>query len=454
MAERTIAAVATPLGEGSVGVIRISGSEAFGVADNVFKSVSGKKIKDIAGYTALFGEVYSDDGRIDEAVALKFVAPKSYTGENVVEISVHGGTLMVKEVLRAVLKGGAVLAAPGEFTKRAFLNGKIDLVKAESVMGLIKARSMSELKISSSVHAGSTSKQLDAIEKNIVSAAASIAAYCDYPEEDLGEINTDTFIKELSAVASSLEKMLNEYDAGKILREGIETVIIGRPNVGKSTLMNLLSGRERSIVTDIAGTTRDIIEDTVMLGDVPLRLADTAGIRDSNDEVEKVGVDLARQRLSSSQLVLAVFDASGKPSRKDKELLDECKDKPLIVILNKCDKQGANFDEAFAKGTEVVRMSAKTGEGINALKDAVARVTLTEQLSPDSAILVSERQRSLAERALYSVNEALSCIKSGVTPDAVGVCVDDALTSLYELTGKRVTETVTQEIFSRFCVGK
>ncbi len=453
MSERTIAAVATPLGEGSVGVIRISGNEAFKVADNVFKSVSGKKIEEIPGYTALFGEVYSDGGRIDEAVALKFVAPKSYTGEDVVEISVHGGTLMVKETLRAVLKGGAVLAAPGEFTKRAFLNGKMDLVKAESVMGLIRARSMSELKISSSVHAGSTSKQLDAIEKNIVSAAASIAAYCDYPEEDLGEINTDTFIKELGSVAAALEKMLNEYDAGKILREGIETVIIGRPNVGKSTLMNLLSGSVRSIVTDIAGTTRDVIEDTVMLGDVPLRLADTAGIRDSEDEVEKVGVDLARQRLSSSQLVLAVFDASSKPSRKDKELLEECEGKPLIVILNKCDKDCA-FDEDFAKGTEVVRMSAKTGEGIDALKDAVARVTFTEQLSPDSAILVSERQRSLAERALYSVNEALLGIKSGVTPDAVGVCVDEALNSLYELTGKRVTETVTREIFSRFCVGK
>ena len=210
MDNRTIAAIATPLGEGSVGVIRISGEDAFNIADKVFKSVSGKKLNDIAGYTALFGEIYSDDTRIDESVALKFVAPKSYTGENVVELSVHGGTLMVKEALRAVLKGGAILAAPGEFTKRAFLNGKMDLVKAESVMGLIKARSLSELKISSSVHAGSTSKQLDAIEKNIVSAAASIAAYCDYPEEDIGDIDNELFVRELSAVSLSLKKMLNE----------------------------------------------------------------------------------------------------------------------------------------------------------------------------------------------------------------------------------------------------
>ncbi|MBE6729360.1 MAG: tRNA uridine-5-carboxymethylaminomethyl(34) synthesis GTPase MnmE [Ruminococcaceae bacterium] len=453
MSERTIAAIATPLGEASIGVIRISGEDAFIIADKIFKGVSGKKIAEIDGYTALFGEVQNDDGRIDEAVALKFVSPKSYTGENVVEISVHGGTLMVKETLRAVLKSGAVLAAPGEFTKRAFLNGKLDLVKAESVMGLIKARSLSELKISRSVHGGATSKQLEAIEKNIVSAAASIAAYCDYPEEDLGEINEDTFIKELTAVSNSLKKMLNEYDAGKILREGIETVIIGRPNVGKSTLMNLLSGQTRSIVTDVAGTTRDIIEDTVMLGDVPLNLADTAGIRESADVVEKVGVDLARQKLSNSQLVLAVFDASDKPSRKDIELLEECKDKPLIVILNKCDKN-CKYTEAFSKDIETVKMSAKSGEGIEALRDAVARVTRTEQLSPDSAILVSERQRQLAENALVSIDEAIYGIKSGVTPDAVGVCVDQALNSLYELTGKRVTETVTEEIFSKFCVGK
>lgn len=453
MDNRTIAAIATPLGEGSVGVIRISGEDAFNIADKVFKSVSGKKLNDIAGYTALFGEIYSDDTRIDESVALKFVAPKSYTGENVVELSVHGGTLMVKEALRAVLKGGAILAAPGEFTKRAFLNGKMDLVKAESVMGLIKARSLSELKISSSVHAGSTSKQLDAIEKNIVSAAASIAAYCDYPEEDIGDIDNELFVRELSAVSLSLKKMLNEYDAGKILREGIETVIVGRPNVGKSTLMNLISGHIKSIVTDKEGTTRDVIEDTVMLGDVPLILADTAGIRDSDDEVEKVGVDMARQRISSSQLIFAVFDASKKLDHKDIKLLDECRGKPLIVILNKCDKECV-FDCDFDEGTEIVRMSAKTGEGIEALRDAVARVTLTEQLSPDSAILVSERQRNLAERALYSVNEALYAIKSSVTPDAVGVLVDEALNSLYELTGKRVTETVTEEIFSRFCVGK
>lgn len=453
MAERTIAAIATPLGEGSIGVVRISGKEATQVADRVFVSASGKKIASLSGYQALFGEVCKGDKRIDEAVALKFASPKSYTGEDVVELSVHGGTLMVKEVLRAVLDAGAVLAQPGEFTKRAFLNGKMDLVKAESVMSLISASTDSELRIARSVHAGGVAKQLDFVESKLVSAAASIAAYCDYPEEDLGDLNEKVFTEELTRVKEALNKMLNEYDVGRVLREGIETVIVGRPNVGKSTLMNLLTGVQRSIVTDIAGTTRDVIEDTVMLGEIPLRLADTAGIRESRDTVESVGVDLAKQRLKDSQLVFAVFDASKETEDEDRKLLLECKDKCFIVVLNKCDK-GHKFDEDFAKGMESVRLSAKTGDGLDALRSAVARVTKAESLSPDSAVLISERQRDLARRAFIAVGDALDAMNGGVTADAVGVLVDDAIAALYELTGKRVSDSVTDEIFKKFCVGK
>lgn len=453
MAERTIAAIATPLGEGSIGVVRISGSSAAEIADRVFLSKSGKSIASLSGYQALFGEVHKGEKRIDEAVALKFSAPKSYTGEEVVELSVHGGTLMVKEVLRAVLDAGAVLALPGEFTKRAFLNGKMDLVKAESVMSLISASNDSELRIARSVHAGGVAKQLKEVEKKLVSSAASIAAYCDYPEEDLGELNEEVFTRELLRVKSALDKMLKEYDVGRVLREGIETVIVGRPNVGKSTLMNLLTGVQRSIVTDIAGTTRDVIEDTVMLGEIPLRIADTAGIRESCDTVEAVGVDLARQRLNSSQLIFAVFDASRPADEEDKRLLLECKDKCCIVVLNQCDK-GCNFDDSFAADMERVYISAKTGDGLDALCAAVARVTKAESLSPDSAVLISERQRDLARRAFLAVDEALCAIQSGITPDAVGVLVDEALSALYELTGKRVSESVTDEIFRKFCVGK
>ncbi len=453
MAERTIAAIATPLGEGSIGIVRISGSQAFAVADRVFFSFSGKSVSSLGGYSALFGEIRRGDVRIDEAVALCFRSPKSYTGEDVVELSIHGGTLMVKEVLRTVLDAGAALAAPGEFTKRAFVNGKIDLIKAESVMGLISASNQSELRIARSVHAGGITEQLSVIEENLVSAAASIAAYCDYPEEDIGEIDHKTFIKELTAVKNALKKMLDEYDVGRILREGIETAIIGRPNAGKSTLMNLLTGTKRSIVTSIAGTTRDVIEDTVMLGEIPLRLADTAGIRESSDEIEAQGVALARQRMNDSQLILAVFDVSHPVTEEDRLLLEECKDKNCVVIFNQIDK-GVLFEEGFAKGYETVRMSAKNGDGKEALAAAVARVTGAEQLSPDSAVLISERQRDLARRAYTAVTEALQALMAGITPDAVGVLVDEALTALYEMTGKRVTDTVTEEIFKKFCVGK
>ena len=453
MAERTIAAISTPLGEGGIGIVRISGNEATIIADKVFVSATGKKISELSGYSALFGEIRKDGNRIDEAVALKFSAPKSYTGEDVVELSVHGGTLMVREVLRTVLEAGAFLAQPGEFTKRAFLNGKMDLIKAESVMSLISASNDSELRIARSVHAGGVEKQLTFVENKLVSAAASIAAYCDYPEEDLGELDQRVFTEELTKVKEALEKMLNEYDAGRVLREGIETVIVGRPNVGKSTLMNLLSGVQRSIVTDVAGTTRDVIEDTVMLRDIPLRLADTAGIRESSDSVEAVGVNLARQRLKDSQLVFAVFDASRPADEDDRKLLFECEGKNCIVILNKCDK-GYKFDEDFAKGLEIVRLSAKLGDGLDALYSAVSRVTKAETLSPDSAVLISERQRDLARRAFLAVSEGLDAMHSGVTPDAVGVLVDEAIAALYELTGKRVTDAVTDEIFRKFCVGK
>lgn len=453
MSETTIAAIATSAFSGGIGIVRISGKEAALIADKVFFSLSGKKVSSLKGYTALFGEIRHEGRRIDEAVALRFVAPKSYTGEDVVELSVHGGKLVLKEVLRAVLENGAVMADAGEFTKRAFLNGKMDLIKAESVMALIGAESLTQLRFASSVHSGSTGKTLSAIEKNLVSAAASIAAYCDYPEEDIGEIDENTFKRELSAVENSLSKMISEYEAGRILREGVNTVIVGSPNVGKSTLMNLIAGATKSIVTDVAGTTRDVIEDYVMLGEVPLLLADTAGIRESDDIVESAGVALAKERLSCAQLVLAVFDASKKPTNEDYMLLEQCKDKPTIVILNKGDK-GYNFDDDFAKGMEKVNISAINGDGYDALVSAVARVTLTEQLNPDSALLLSERQRDLAFRARENVREALEALVGGVTPDCIGVLVDSALSALYEMTGERATDTVTEEIFSKFCVGK
>ena len=452
-ASRKIAAISTPLGEGSVGVIRISGEDAFVIADKAFKSFSGKKIADIAGYTALYGEITDGTDKIDNAVALKFVAPKSYTGENVVELSVHGGRYVVKRVLRTVLSFGAKAAAPGEFTKRAFLNGKLDLAQAEAVMGVISAQSDSELKITLSALSGKVSNVINEIKASLLSVAASVAFFNDNPDEEIPELSTDNFGASLLSVSDALSRLIADYDSGRVLREGVDTVILGKPNVGKSTLMNLLSKRERSIVTDVAGTTRDIIEDTVLVGDITLRLSDTAGIHKTEDEVENVGIRLAREKSSSAQLVLAVFDISRPLDNDDIELIESVRDKNTIAVLNKSDS-AIDFDIDNFKGMPTVIVSAKSGTGEKELAQKIAEVTGAARISADSAVLGSERQRDCALRAKSAVGQALEALNSGITVDAVGVLIDEALAELYTLTGERVTNAVADEVFERFCVGK
>lgn len=453
MEQRTIAAIATPLGEGGIATVRISGKDAPQVADKIFKSVSGKKVGSLDGYKALYGSVYSGEKIIDNAVVLNFKAPKSYTGENVVEISVHGGRIVIKNVLRAALDAGAFLAEPGEFTKRAFLNGKLDLVEAEAVMGIISAHSKAELDLSFSSLSGKVSSQINNIKEKLVEAAASIAFFADYPDEELPELNNQNFYKMLTSAHQSLNDMLSNFDAGKILREGVDTAIVGKPNVGKSTLMNLLSHKNRSIVTEIAGTTRDIIEDTVMVGDIMLNLADTAGIHKTDDVVESVGVKLAEEKKNTAQLILAVFDLSRPLDDDDLDLLNSIKGKNAIVVLNKTDISG-NVPQGVFDGFKTVLVSAKNGLGEQELVKAIAEITKVSSINPDSAVLGSERQRGCALRARDAISAAINALESGTTIDAVGVCIDDALAALYELTGERATNTVTNEIFKRFCVGK
>lgn len=453
MSKSTIAAVSTPLGEGSVGVIRISGDDAFIVADKVFSAFSGKKIADIAGYTALYGEIIDKGEKIDNAVALKFIAPKSYTGENVVELSVHGGRYVVKRVLRAVLSSGAKAAAPGEFTKRAFFNGKLDLAQSEAVMGVISAQSESELKITLSALSGKVSSAIGEIKKALLSLAASVAFFNDNPDEELPELSVDNFSAALNNISASLSRLIADYDSGRVLREGVDTVILGKPNVGKSTLMNLLSRRERSIVTDIAGTTRDIIEDTVMVGDIMLRLSDTAGIHKTEDAVESVGIRLAKEKGDAAQLILAVFDLSRPLDNDDIELIESVRNRNVIAVLNKSDI-AEKTDLSVFSGLPTVTVSAKNGTGDTELAKKIAEITGAARLSADSAVLGSERQRDCAFRAKKAVDEAFGALLSGLTIDAVGVLIDDALAELYALTGERVTNTVADEVFERFCVGK
>lgn len=451
----TIAAICTAQGMGGLGVIRISGDKAVEIADKVFVAVSTKKLSQYKGYSCAFGEVFYNGEKLDQCVATVFVAPFSYTGENVVELSCHGGNVVLKQVLRAVLDSGAVMAAPGEFTKRAFLNGKMDLTQAEAVMDLISAKSKAALKSALSVHQGALSKQILSLKNELVTVASHLCAWADYPEDDIPQVEYNELLNSLNIAKDKLDLLLKNYDRGKVLREGIDTVIVGKPNVGKSTLMNLITGYDKSIVTDIAGTTRDIVEDTAVVRGITLNLADTAGIRQATDVIEQIGVDKAKEKIATSQLIIAVFDASKKLSDDDLQLLSNIKDNPCIAVINKDDLNIQIDTEKISQVTDnIVYMSAKNTTGFSEFEQAVVKVANLENFDESSAVLSNERQRNLAYLSYNELTGAISALEMGMTYDAVTVALEDAIAYLCELTGQRVTETVVDNVFHNFCVGK
>ena len=453
MKEDTIAAISTPSGEGGIGVIRISGSKAIEIADSIFKGFSGKKIAEISGYTALYGGIYNDETKIDEAVALLFRAPKSYTGEDVVELSLHGGNYVLKETLRTIFNLGARPADGGEFTRRAFSNGKLDLIEAEAVMGIISANGLKAQRSALSLLGGAASNKINIIRDNLLTAAAGLAVYSDYPDDELPEFSPETLNSALEKAQIQLNELLRSYDAGKILREGVDTVIAGKPNVGKSTLMNLLAGCRRSIVTSVAGTTRDVVEDSVMLGDILLHLSDTAGLRDTNDEVEKIGVEISKERIESAGLIIAVFDGSVPYDNQDLELVELCKGRPSVAVVNKSDLD-QKFDTSVLEGIPFVVISAENNDSIDALQEVISQVCGLNKLDGNDIVLGSERQRNCCVSASRYIEEALNLLSNGYTLDTVGVCIDDAMNELLSLTGERATNAVIDEVFRKFCVGK
>lgn len=453
--DTTIAAICTAQGEGGIGIIRISGDDSLRIADKVFKNINNKKVADMKGYTAAFGKVCNNGEEIDEAVVLVYRAPHSYTGENVVEISCHGGIFITKQVLRAVLDNGAVPAQAGEFTKRAFLNGKIDLTEAESVIDIISAKSRSAARAALCVKDGALRRKIDKIKEDLLSQAAHLSAWADYPEEDIAEVSDDELFKTFNNAIIILQGLLDTYDSGQAVKQGIDTVIAGRPNVGKSTLMNLLTGCEKSIVTDIPGTTRDVVEDTVVLGDVILRLSDTAGLRDTEDRVEQIGVDRAKKRLEQCGLLLAVFDNNQILNDDDYELIKNAKNATTIAIINKIDlEQKLDTDFINDNFENVVYISAKSGECREELTKAVEKIAGTANLNPSEGILSNERQRLAVANALSSVVEAKSALDAGLTYDAVTVSLEDAISNLLELTGESTSDEVIDRVFHNFCVGK
>lgn len=451
----TIAALSTPLAPGGIGVIRISGDSAIEIADKVIKTTSGKPLCSLKGYTAAHGRAYNAEELLDECVALVFRAPKSYTGEDTVEISCHGGVYVTSRVLRAVLGAGAIPAQGGEFTKRAFLNGKMDLSEAEAVMSLISARGEGGMKAALTALDGALSKKIDAYCSTLVSAAANMAAWVDYPDDEIPDLDLDVLEKSLREVYDGLNALLCRFDAGKAITDGVDTAIVGKPNVGKSALMNMLSGFRRSIVTDIAGTTRDIVEETVRVGRVILNLADTAGIRESEDTIESIGVEMAKNKIENAGLILAVFDVSRGLDESDEEIIELCKGREVIAIINKTDlPRKADVEKIKSALGEVIFISALKGDGENELSEAIERALGTDKIDTSSAMLTTERQRRSAENALGSIKEAIDAVSMGMTMDAINVCIDSAIEDLLELTGKKAREAVVDEVFSRFCVGK
>ena len=450
-----IAAISTPLGTGGVGIIRISGKNATEIADRIFVSVNGKKLSSSKGYRAYFGRIFDGETAVDEVVCLVFRAPHSYTGEDVVEINCHGGVVLLKKILRLVLQNGAQAAAPGEFTKRAFLNGKLDLSEAESVMTLISAQGEQGANAAFNQLEGSLSRKIEKINFSLLSLAAHIAAWVDYPDDEIEELGNNELYSTIYNAHLELCALLSNFDSGMAVTNGVEAAIVGKPNVGKSTLMNLLTGYDRSIVTEIEGTTRDIVEETVNLNGCILRISDTAGMRETGDIVEKLGVERSRKKLERAAIVFAVFDLSKPLSDEDKELIDECKDKNVIPIVNKTDLE-PRLDVDFIKNKlgSPLFISAKSGDGYNELCDRVAELMGTKNFDTTSAMLVNERQRICCQKASDALKDALEALNIGLTPDAIGVCIDDAIAALLELTGQKASEAVVDEVFKQFCVGK
>lgn len=452
---KTIAAVATGNSVSGIGVIRISGDDAIEIAQKVFKAMDGTPLSSLNGYTAKYGNVYYNGESFDNAVALVFRNPKSYTGEDVVEISVHGGIFIVEKTLEAVFAAGAVPAQAGEFTKRAFLNGKIDLAQAEGVAALISAQGQAAAKASFNLLQGSLSNKITQVLDELINCSASMAAWVDYPDEEIPELQEDALQETLEKAKSALDELLKNYENGIVMTQGVDTAIVGKPNAGKSTLMNMLSGVEKSIVTHIEGTTRDIVENSVRLGNMVLHLSDTAGIRESDDVVEAIGIKKAIEKIDSASLILAVFDGSSPLNDDDRMLIESCKDKPCVAVVNKTDLESRlEIDEIKAHFDDIVFISAKNQDGADALEKAVKSLLGVENFDSSQPILANKRQKLCVSNAYEHICQALDGAQMGITYDAINVMIDSAVDELLSLTGKKATEEVVNNIFSRFCVGK
>ena len=436
----------------------MSGEKSFEILEKIFSPKKPEKIEDIKGYTIKFGNIVRGNSVIDEVLVSYFKAPKSYTKENMCEINSHGGNIIVKEILELCLENGAELAEPGEFTKRAFLNGRIDLLQAESVIDVIHAKSEREAKAGINQLEGFLSKEVADIKKGIMDIMTNIEVTIDYPEYDVDEVTNKQIEEMLKDTKQRLLKLEQSFDNGKIIKEGIKTAIIGRPNAGKSSLLNAILKEERAIVTEYEGTTRDTIEEFVNINGIPLKLIDTAGIREAKDAVERIGIAKSREIANSSDLIIAIFDASKDLNSEDLEILDLIKNKKSIIILNKIDLDSkiSVDDERLKKCSEnIIKISALNKIGIDTLYNTITNLFNLNQINLDNEIVITNiRHKNLISKAIENVNKTEDSFKNNMPLDIIAISIKDILEDLGNITGEVVTEDIIDEIFSKFCLGK
>ena len=436
----------------------MSGKNCFEILDKIFVPKKKEKIENIKGYSIKYGNIVENDNIIDEVLVSYFKEPKSYTTENMCEINSHGGNVIVKKILELCLKNGAELAEPGEFTKRAFLNGRIDLTQAESVIDVINAKSEKEAKAGIKQLEGGLSKEISEIKQEILDVMVNIEVAIDYPEYDVDDVTNNQILDMLDSVEIKLKKLEKSFDNGKIIKEGIKTAIIGKPNAGKSSLLNRILKEDRAIVTEYEGTTRDTIEEFVNINGIPLNLVDTAGIRNAEDEVEKIGINKSREIAKDADLIIAIFDSSKKLSNEDKEILKLIKNKKAIVILNKIDlKREIQKDDENFKGLtdNIIEISALNNIGIDKIYSEITKLFDLNEINLDNDLVITNlRHKNLIGKAIQDIKNTRDCIENNMPIDIVAVYIKEILEDLGNITGEFVTEDIINEIFSKFCLGK
>lgn len=454
----TIASISTAPGIGGIGIIRMSGENCFEILNKIFKPKNMQTIEEIKGYTIKYGHIMEDEKIIDEVLVSYFKAPKSYTAENMCEINTHGGNIILKKILEMCLKNGAELAQPGEFTQRAFLNGRIDLVQAESVIDIINAKSEKEAQTVVKQLEGELSKKIKEIKQDILDVLVNIEVSIDYPEYDIEEVQDNEAIEMLDKVKNKLQELEKSFDNGKILKNGIKTAIIGKPNAGKSSLLNAILKEDRAIVTEFKGTTRDTIEEMVNLNGIPINLIDTAGIRETTDEVEKIGIKKSKKIAEEADLLIAIFDSSQELEQEDLEILEMIKNKRNIVILNKIDlNQKIKEDDSRLTNvtSNIISISALNKIGIDKLSNKIEELFNFNEINLDNGLVVTNvRHKNLITRAIKNAIDAKMALKEKKPIDIVTIFIKNIMDDMGEITGEITTDDIINEIFSKFCLGK